>query len=451
MFLEPGGQAKFDADLIVVGGGLAGLIAAAKVAGAGRSVIVLEKSRHWGGRAATHVKNSLHLNLGAHALYCHGHAYRILRELDAPFTGQFPNPGQGILLEGSREYPLPNGTWSLLTSPMLTIREKLQFIRLLSRLPEIQTGPLNQVTLGDWIAGVAGSGRLAALLCTLFRLNTYVDAPELFSAGVAIEQFQLGLAGNVWYLDGGWQTLIDGLRQRASLEGTIFRAGAAARSVRTQAHGVEVALSDGTILRSRTVVLAVPPKIACQLLALPESHSLTTWTERSPTLRAACLDVCLEKLLRPANRFALGLDRPVYFSVHSAAAKLAAPGVAVIHLMKYLREENKDSSESIEKELEVVLDQLQPGWREHVIELRFLPRMTVAYHLPKADERGLAGRPAVSLSDQPGVFLTGDWVGPRGLLADASAASAEVAAAEVLKSLVSSPATSFARGTYVGA
>ena len=42
-----------DADLIVVGGGLAGLSAAALVAQAGRSVIVLEQSGQLGGRAAT--------------------------------------------------------------------------------------------------------------------------------------------------------------------------------------------------------------------------------------------------------------------------------------------------------------------------------------------------------------------------------------------------------------
>jgi len=43
----------FQADLIVVGGGQAGLSAAALVAQAGRSVIVLEQASHLGGRAAT--------------------------------------------------------------------------------------------------------------------------------------------------------------------------------------------------------------------------------------------------------------------------------------------------------------------------------------------------------------------------------------------------------------
>ena len=63
---------------------------------------------------------------------------------------------------------------------------------------------------------------------------------------------------------------------------------------------------------------------------------------------------------------------------------------------------------------------------------RFLPGMTPAHALPRADEGGLAGRPGVTQSGVPNVLLAGDWVGPRGMLADASAASAEEAALHVL-------------------
>ena len=37
--------------------------------------------------------------------------------------------------------------------------------------------------------------------------------PERMSAGAAIDQLKLALTGNVWYIDGGWQTLVDGLRE----------------------------------------------------------------------------------------------------------------------------------------------------------------------------------------------------------------------------------------------
>ena len=119
----------FDADVIVVGGGLAGLSAAALVARAGRSVIVVEKSSHLGGRAATHVRDEIHWNLGPHALYCHGHAFRLFRELGISFTGRFPDPGRGLLVAREATYSIPAGIGSFLGSRLLTVREKWRLAR----------------------------------------------------------------------------------------------------------------------------------------------------------------------------------------------------------------------------------------------------------------------------------------------------------------------------------
>ena len=54
--------------------------------------------------------------------------------------------------------------------------------------------------------------------------------------------------------------------------------------------------------------------------------------------------------------------------------------------------------------------------------------MTVAHTFPLARRGGLAGRPAIDAPAPANVFLAGDWVGPCGMLGDASAASALAAA-----------------------
>ena len=56
-------------DIVVIGGGVAGLATGALLAMAGRRVAVLEKGNQLGGRAYTYVDKGFVLNYGAHALY----------------------------------------------------------------------------------------------------------------------------------------------------------------------------------------------------------------------------------------------------------------------------------------------------------------------------------------------------------------------------------------------
>jgi hypothetical protein len=70
---------------------------------------------------------------------------------------------------------------------------------------------------------------------------------------------------------------------------------------------------------------------------------------------------------------------------------------------------------------------------DDVLHERYLHRSVVAHGAPVAAAGGLAGRPDVDALGVPGVLLAGDWVGPSGLIADASAASGEAAAVAALR------------------
>jgi hypothetical protein len=104
--------------------------------------------------------------------------------------------------------------------------------------------------------------------------------------------------------------------------------------------------------------------------------------------------------------------------------------------MKYLAPSHARDGEAA-RELEALVDRMQPGWRDLVVERRYLPRLTVSHALVRADKGGLAGRPPAPVEDLPGVVLAGDWVGPQGLLADASCASGRAAAEALLPMLAS--------------
>jgi phytoene dehydrogenase-like protein len=420
------------ADAIVVGGGLAGLLAAARLAKAGLAVHVFEQAGHLGGRAATNDFHGVRFNLGPHALYATGHACRLLKELEVPIAGRFPSPGRPLVTLGGKSYRLPAGLGSLATSRLLSVSEKLRLARLFGSIKTIDTRQLDNTSAREWIEGVAGRGNLALLLAALFRVSTYVDDAERLSAGMALDQLRTALVGNVLYLDGGWQSIVDALRHVAIAHGATVQTQKRVQSIDSDGLHVTAHLASGEQRQARTAILAVEPDVACRLLGAPADAPLARWTGRQIAVPAACLDVALNALPRPNDRFALGLDQPLYYSVHSAAAQLGPTGVHVLHVMKYARADRDEPAAKVEAELETMLDQLQPGWRAHLVARRFLPKMTVAQALPVAVNGGGQGRATVDAADQPNVFLAGDWVGPDAMLADAAAASAAHAAERVL-------------------
>jgi hypothetical protein len=125
------------------------------------------------------------------------------------------------------------------------------------------------------------------------------------------------------------------------------------------------------------------------------------------------------------------LDRPLYLSAHAPVARLAPPGRAMVEVMKYVAPGTAESAAAVREEL-VALRRRAGIADADVLEQRFLRRMTVAHAMPLARRGGLAGRPAVTAPGCGNVFVAGDWVGPVGLLSDAAAASAELAAREAL-------------------
>ncbi|MCB0212381.1 MAG: NAD(P)/FAD-dependent oxidoreductase [Anaerolineae bacterium] len=414
-------------DVIIVGGGLAGLTAAAFLARSGRRVMLYEKAHDIGGRAHTQQKNGFYFNLGPHALYRLGEGVKVLNELGVAFDGHFPNLNGGVLVKDGRPYPLPFTPGALLTTKAVRWSAKWQLIRFLAGLSKIDSVPLETQTIQAWFEAQGYNADTRTYLQALMRLSTYTDDIKYQSAGAAIAQVQLAAAGNVLYIDNGWQVLVDELRCLAASAGAIIESGArvAALDWHRQQGVNGVRLADGSSQTAAAVIIAASPAAAQSLIG--QQSIVDSWAKAAVPVKAAILDVALERLPRPETTFALGMDQPLYLSVHSAAAHLAPPGGALIHTAKYLNASDPDP-ELAQRELTALLDLTQPGWRDHVVEQRFLPDMTVTHAVITAEHGGLSGRPGPTVPGIPGLYLAGDWIGPTGMLSDASFASAHQSA-----------------------
>jgi hypothetical protein len=144
-----------------------------------------------------------------------------------------------------------------------------------------------------------------------------------------------------------------------------------------------------------------------------------------PPIEAACLDLGISGTVDPP--LLLGLDTPLYLSVHSPPADLAPTDHSTVHVARYLTPGEHTDPHAQRGELEK--HAARAGiTAERVVEHRYLHRMTVVGALATADRGGMCGRPTICDSGVAGVFIAGDWVGRRGHLLDAALASAYEAA-----------------------
>lgn len=415
-------------DTLIIGGGLAGLVAANRLARDGLRAGLLEKSAVLGGRARTTNDDGHRMNLGPHALYRAGALAKALATfgLDVPSHRVAPT---GYFLDGDERHTAVTGFTSLLTTGALTLAGKVELARFMARMKSFDPAALAETSADQFIAEsfADDSGRRVA--SALARLVTYADDPKHLSAGALLEQLVSGTFAGVDYVDGGWATIVERLAESARAAGAELSTQVAVTAVRREGARIYVDAGD-TTYTADAAILALAPD-ACRRLLGPSALDALTAHERP--VRAASLDVALSRLPNPRAIFALGLDEPTYFSVHSAWASVAPPGAATIHAAAYLGPDDTRTPAATRAMLERVMDRMQPGWREVVVNQRFLPNLIVTPDLPSAARGGLAGRPRIDAAAIEGVYVAGDWVGPHGMLADAAAASGLDAAERVAR------------------
>ncbi|MGH9010996.1 MAG: phytoene desaturase family protein [Acidimicrobiia bacterium] len=409
-------------DVVVVGAGLAGLAAGATAA-LGASTLILD-GHHQGGRASTDKRGRYRFNRGPHALYRGGEATAVLARLGVSTPGAVPPASGARGRIGDRVDVLPATAATLLRSRLLSVRGKFALIRFLSGVKKWRPGDVAGLTVGQWLDTfkLPEDARKVALF--LVRTTTYTNDEDTLSADVAAGQIQMALVNNVLYLDNGWGSMVDSLAATARRNGAEIRTGAAVTSIkRSSSDGdLTVTLSGGQEIQAGAVVLAAgTPGAAATLLG----NRPAAWADLGPEVEASVLDLGLRQGLEHPILF--GIDPPMYLVDHARSAKHLAPeGGGLVHVLHYLPLGDQTPA-----------GELRSGLEEHarmagvdspnVEEQRFLLRMTVVGAVPTPASGGLAGRPAIDSTGVPGVFVAGDWVGPRGWLADASLSSGEAA------------------------
>lgn len=370
-------------ELTVVGGGVAGLVAAAAAAEDGAPVRLLEAHAHLGGRARStappHVANE-----GPHVLYGDGACWAWLQQrgLTRPYRRLPLAAGAGIRFRrAGRLHALP----------------PIGVVGLLMR--RSRQAPVD-VDFATWVAASHGE-RVAEAASALAGVVTYTADPGQLSAGFVWERLLRASnpAGGPRYLGGGWGALVARLERYVRSLGVQVETGARVSE-----------------LPAGPVVVATSLPAARILLARP----LETPATSGSTLM---LDVGLRR--RRGDAFAVAdLDHAGWLEAFSRADPTLAPRGEV--LLQAQRPPRADESRAdAVAALEELVEAGAPGWRDRTT----WRREATAHHRTGAlDLPGHTWRDRPRIDQGDGVLLAGDEVAAPGLLSEVSCTSAVTAA-----------------------
>jgi squalene-associated FAD-dependent desaturase len=473
---DAGGQ------VLVVGGGLAGITAALDCAQSGARVTLVEVRRRLGGAAYSVQRGGLEMDNGQHVFLRCCVAYRGLLErigstplvslqerLEIPVLK--PGAPRVLLRRGRLPAPLHLAP-ALLRYPYLSLRARVGAARAalaLKALSEDALAGLDTQTLGGWLERRGQGARAQAALWDLIALPTLNLPASEASLALGAFVFREGVlkhadAGDIGLHGASLGATIArpalaaleraGVRVLLGWRAESLRAGTGGgfelqgRSGTAQAEGEhdqeangrgrdeeceqggEQGERDG--LRAEAVVVALPHARAAGLLEPVLGASATAWRalESSPIVN---LHLVYDREVT-SERFAAGVDTPVQYLFDRTVAAGAPPGTQYLAVsLSGAQEEMSMSVDRLRERYVPALEQLLPRVRGARLESFLVTREHAATFRAGPGSAALRPPPETSL---PGLALAGAWTAtgwPATL--EGAVLSGHAAAAEALRTL----------------
>jgi squalene-associated FAD-dependent desaturase len=408
-------------DVVVVGGGLAGITAALECADAGARVTLLEGRPRLGGATFSVEKEGLWLDNGQHVFLRCCTAYRDLirrlgveRDVTLQPRLEIPVLSPGGRTAWLRRNALPAPlqlAWSILRFGPLSVSDRIRLGPAMLSLRRERLGDpaLDGQTFGAWLAAHGQSQRSVDALWDLITLPTVNLRACDASLALAAKVFRTGLlehgdAADVGYARVPLQRLHGDAADRAlHAAGVTVNVRARVSSVAPSAGRIAVSAGDESLVGT-AVVLAVPHEDAVELLpsgALPGEVD-PRQLGASPIVN---LHVVYDRRVTDLA-FAAGVGTPVQWVFDRTSSSGLSEGQCLAVSLSGADDYVSRSVDELRAEFVPALAALFPAARSAQVRSFFVTRE------PRATFRGVPGtgahRPG-PVTQVAGLYLAGAW------------------------------------------
>lgn len=448
--------------VIVVGSGLSGLIAAYELERQGVSVHLLEAADRFGGRVTTmHYGEGLHSEYGMHEIWERDPLMDYVREFKIPLS-EPEEPYSSVYMDG-KLFPYVQDTLDAFHATLFSPQERAAYGRWLAQTQTLydeaessgltpRLSELQKLSFAQWVESFKLPARVAEYIRLGVECEVAADWTGI-SAVYGIEQMRIFLHGTEQcrHAQGGNQTLIDAFVRR--LKGPKTLGATVTRVVRrkTEGGGTEAVVhyrKDNAMrsVKAAKVVLAVPYHV---LHAVQLEPGLTETQWKAVDALSAGRYTVVHFIIGAGGAESLLVDGKVPFPVltrgplgvvYGFLEKPAPSQKKVVftllvhgdHTRTYL-----EPTDKVRAGLLAELDKVWPGFSGHVQETYFY-----GYH-PAAIAAWPPGHSALdplhlSLREEnAGLFLAGDYL--YSSHADGAVRAGRAAAQKAAASLLKAP------------
>lgn len=414
-------------DLVVVGGGLAGLSVASLALKEGKKVALLEKAK-LGGRAITAHLKGFSFNMGAHAIYARDCSYlsKIQKDLNLKIDWLDFSPDKAVYDLGSDKSVIPGGIMSLYRNKMMNGKEKIGFAMFVAKTVMGLNKGEKEITIGEWFSLNNVDGAVKEMLFTLASSNFFTKEPENIPSDVFFRYYKriFKTRKPVSYIKGGWASLIREFQTKIEeLEGEI-QEKVRIQKINLEAGKVISLETKDNTYKAEKFVFCIPPGELTKLFLGTNFEQLFAEYSASQTTNVMFYDVGLSERVSSDFSYVYDIKNKMFITDISAYDNDSVPeNGQLLQAVKYLSAEegaDVDSVDQNKKLIEEFYDKHFPGWREKLVVNKFSKKAVVQYIDWK---KGQSPMP-IYREDLQNVYFAGDWCEGEGQLSELSFSSA---------------------------